>query len=55
YADLAASASEIDVGAGVKVRVLNLETLIAVKEETAGEKDMAMLPILWRTLQERQR
>lgn len=55
YGDLAASTTEIDAGAGVKVRVLNLETLIAVKEETAGEKDMAMLPILRRTLQERQR
>ena len=32
---------------------LKLETLIKVKEETAGEKDKAALLILRRTLQER--
>ncbi|HKW98031.1 MAG TPA: hypothetical protein VJN43_09865 [Bryobacteraceae bacterium] len=32
-----------------------LETVIAVKEETAGEKDRAMLPILRRTLEESRR
>jgi hypothetical protein len=34
------------------VRVLDLETLIAVKEEVGGEKDIAMLPVLRRTLEE---
>jgi hypothetical protein len=35
--------------------VLDLETLIAVKEELGGEKDLAMLPILRRTLEESRR
>jgi hypothetical protein len=33
------------------VRVLNLETLVALTEELAGEKDLAMLPVLRRTLE----
>jgi hypothetical protein len=36
------------------VPVLELASLIAVKEETAGEKDCAVLPILRQTLRERQ-
>jgi hypothetical protein len=34
------------------VRVLNLETLISIKEQLASEKDIAMLPLLRRTLDE---
>jgi hypothetical protein len=37
------------------IRVLDLETLIAVKEELAGEKDRAALPILRRTLEEKRK
>ena len=33
--------------------VLDLAKLIEVKEETAAEKDQAVLPILRRTLQEK--
>ena len=35
------------------MRVLNLETLIAIKEEIGHEKDMATIPILRRTLEEK--
>jgi hypothetical protein len=45
----------MDIGEGIHVRVLDLETLIAIKEELAGEKDRAMLPILRRTLEERRK
>jgi hypothetical protein len=43
----------MDIGDGLSIAVLNLVTLIRVKEATAGEKDNAMLPILKRTLAER--
>ena len=55
YLDLLAHANSTDVGDGTTVRVLDLETLIAVKEEVAGEKDRAVLPILRRTLDESRR
>jgi len=42
----------MDVGEGVLVKVLDLETLIAIKEELGGEKDRAVLPVLRRTLEE---
>ncbi|MGB6942426.1 MAG: hypothetical protein WBE37_08535 [Bryobacteraceae bacterium] len=40
---------------GVRIRVLDLETIIALKEELGGEKDRAVLPTLRRTLEERRR
>jgi hypothetical protein len=55
YLDLLPHANSTDVGDGTTVRVLDLETLIAVKEEVAGEKDKAVLPILRRTLDESRR
>jgi hypothetical protein len=48
-------ANSTDIGDGTTVRVLDLETLIAVKEELAGEKDRAVLPVLRRTLEEHRR
>jgi len=45
-------AVEMDVGEGLRVRVLDLETIIAIKEGLASEKDLAALPILRRTLRE---
>jgi len=45
----------MEVAADVNVRVLDLETLIQTKEETAGEKDKAILPVLRRTLEEKSR
>ncbi len=52
YAQLLKHAVELRAGAGVRIRVLDLATLIRVKEETAGEKDRATLAILRRTLEE---
>ena len=42
----------MDVGEGILVRALDLEALIAIKEELGGEKDRAVLPVLRRTLEE---
>jgi predicted nucleotidyltransferase len=55
YEDLLAHTGEMEIGGGVRVRVLNLETIIALKEELAGEKDIAVLPILRRTLEQKER
>ena len=55
YADLIPHSAEKDIGEGLRVRVLDLETLIAIKEELGGEKDRAVLPVLRRTLEERRR
>jgi hypothetical protein len=55
YQDLLPHTIEMETGGGVRVRVLNLETIIALKEELAGEKDLAVLPILRRTLEQKQR
>ena len=55
YDDLLPHTHEIEVREGLRVRVLDLETLIAVKVEVAGEKDLAVLPIMQRTLEERRR
>jgi hypothetical protein len=55
YDDLLPHTHELEVGEGLRVRVLNLETLIAVKEEVGGERDLAVLPIMRRTLEEKRR
>jgi len=52
YADLLPHSVEMELGPALTVRVLDLETLIALKEEIGGEKDLAVLPILRRTLRE---
>ena len=39
----------------MRIRVLDLKTLIQTKEEIAGEKDNAVLPILRQTLKEKSR
>jgi hypothetical protein len=54
FEDLAPHTIEMEIGGGVSVRVLDLETIVALKEELAGEKDRAVLPVLRRTLQEKQ-
>ncbi len=53
YNDLLPRSVEMNIGQNLSIRVLNLETLIAIKEELAGEKDLAVLPILRRTLEEK--
>jgi hypothetical protein len=54
YEDLLPHTVEMDLGGGVHIRVLDLGTVIAIKEEVGGEKDLAVLPILKRTLREKQ-
>jgi len=53
YEKLLPVSSEMDIGAGIRVHVLNLETIIAVKESIDGEKDRLALPVLRRTLREK--
>jgi len=53
YRELVGEADRMDIGDGLSLAVLNLVSLIRVKEATAGEKDNAMRPILKRTLAER--
>ena len=53
YEHLIPHSIELEIEPRVTIRVLDLNTLITVKEETAGEKDNAMLPVLRRTLEER--
>jgi hypothetical protein len=55
FSDLLPHSHEMNVGQGIRVRVLNLEMLISMKEQLASEKDLAMLPILRRTLSETKR
>jgi predicted nucleotidyltransferase len=55
YQELIPRSAELDIADGLHVRVLDLETLIAIKEQLGGEKDRAMLPILRRTLEEKRK
>jgi hypothetical protein len=55
YQDLVPHSIELDISEGLRIRVLDLETLIALKEELAGEKDRAVLPILRRALEEKRK
>jgi hypothetical protein len=55
FEELFPRSTEILIAEGVHVRILNLETLIEVKEQLDGEKDRAMLPILRRTLEEKRK
>jgi predicted nucleotidyltransferase len=50
YSDLLPHAAELDIGEGLRILVLDLETIIALKEQLGGEKDAAMLPVLRQTL-----
>ena len=54
YEDLLPHTVEMDLGDEVRIQVLDLGTVIAIKEEVGGEKDLAALPILKRTLREQQ-
>ena len=55
YEDLLPHTIEIEIGGGARVHVLNLEMIVALKVELGGEKDRAALPILRRTLEQKQR
>jgi hypothetical protein len=52
YEDLLANTTEMRLGEDLKVRVLNLPTLIAFKERAGRPKDLAALPVLRATLDE---
>jgi predicted nucleotidyltransferase len=54
YDDLLGDTVNLQVN-DMQLRILTLETLIKLKEETGGEKDKAVLPILRRTLEEKLR
>ncbi len=53
YPDLLVHTTEMELGDDLRVKVLNLGTFIELKEELGGEKDLAVLPILRRTLAEK--
>lgn len=53
YGDLLAQTIEVPIGPGLTVKVLDLSMLVRLKEELGREKDTAVLPILRRTLEER--
>jgi predicted nucleotidyltransferase len=55
YSDLLPHTTEIEIGDDLRVRVLDLETLIAIKQELAGDKDRLALPVLIRTLEEKRK
>jgi hypothetical protein len=55
YQDLLPHTSRMRVGPRFAVRVLDLNTLIDIKSETAGEKDRAVLPVLRRILAEKEK
>jgi len=55
YEDLLEDTALLDIGEGIAIRALTLKKLIALKEELGGEKDRAMIPILRRTLLEKER
>lgn len=50
YEHLLPRTNEMNIGDGLRIRVLNLETIIAIKEKLATEKDLAALPVLRSTL-----
>jgi hypothetical protein len=53
YQELMTHTLEMKVGSGLTVRLLDLQTLIEIKEETARDKDKAVLAVLGRTLEEK--
>jgi predicted nucleotidyltransferase len=55
YEDLLPHSTEMLIAEGISARVLNLETLIELKEQLGGEKDRAMLPILRGLLERKSR
>jgi hypothetical protein len=55
WEDLADHTRSMEIEPDVMVRVIDLETLIAVKEELGFPKDAAVLPVLRQALRERER
>jgi hypothetical protein len=55
YPDLLPHTRELAAGEGLALRVLDLETSIAAKQETGQPEDLAALPALRRRLEEARR
>jgi hypothetical protein len=55
YEELLPDTYVMEVIEGRRLRVLDLSMVIALKEEAGRDKDRAVLPVLRRTLEERQR
>ena|SRR5579862_4151308 len=55
YAELLPHSVEMQVGGGISVHVLGLETLIELKEDLGRDKDRAVLAVLKRTLEEKRK
>ena len=53
YDQLIPDTTPLIIKRGITVRLLSLETLIEVKQETGRAQDNAVLPILRRTLEEK--
>ena len=53
YEELLTHSVEMGIAEEIRIRVLDLETLISVKEQLGHEKDLAVLPILRQTLRQR--
>jgi hypothetical protein len=51
YADLMPGSVQVELEPGLTIYILGLETQILVKEEVGAPKDLAVLPLLRRTLQ----
>jgi hypothetical protein len=52
YEDLLSHAPELSLGEGLSVHVVDLPTLIELKEKAGRPKDLAVLPVLRATLAE---
>lgn len=52
YEDLLDSAPELALEPGLSIRVIDLPTLITLKEQAGRPKDLAALPVLRATLAE---
>jgi predicted nucleotidyltransferase len=55
YEELLPHAEELELAPDLKITLLKLETLIQLKEQTSSDKDLAVLPLLRRTLEEEMR
>ena len=55
YEELVERAPELELEEGLVVRVVDLPTLIQLKEQAGRPKDLAVLPVLRATLREAQR
>ena len=52
YVDLVPGSVSVELEPGMTIQILGLETQIRVKEEVGAPKDLAVLPLLRRTLSE---